>query len=149
MGIGLFGSSGGVELAIRVYRENNKIMIKNFYYVGPSSFTSPWVKLKYDSIRLVGEIDVNPVFSLTAEKAKQFDIWASSKEKELKDKRKDPNYNKNNLLNEESSFEENFKMLLLQIKHDYIQDLININQNNEIIGLKSEIDDIKSRLYKL
>ncbi|WP_342254487.1 hypothetical protein [Spiroplasma endosymbiont of Zeiraphera isertana] len=148
-GNGLFGSGGGVELAIRLYRENNKIMIQNCYYVGSSSFTSPWVKLKYDSIRLVGEIDVNTLFSLTVEKAQQFDIWASSQERELKGKKEDPNYNKTHLLNEENSFKENFKLWLLQIRHDYIQDLININQNNEIINLKSEIDDIKSRLDKL
>lgn len=105
--------------------------------------------LKFDSVRLVGDIDVNPLFSLTIEKAKQFDIWSSSKEKELKAKREDPNYNKFHLLNEENFFKENFKLWLLQIRHDYIQDLVNINQNNEIIGLKLEIDNIKSRLDEL
>ncbi|WP_338966971.1 hypothetical protein [Spiroplasma endosymbiont of Lonchoptera lutea] len=148
-GGGLFGSGGGVELAIRIYRENNKIMIQNCYYVGSDSFKSPWVKLKYDSIRLVGDIDINPLFSLTVEKAKQFDIWANSEEKTLKLKREDKNYNQNILISEEEKFKNEFKLWLLQIRHDYIQDLININQNNEIINLKSEIDDIKSRLDKL
>ncbi|WP_199558612.1 hypothetical protein [Spiroplasma sp. ChiS] len=44
---------------------------------------------------------------------------------------------------------EEFKLWLIEILHGYIQDLIILNQNNQIINLIAEIDEIKSRLDKL
>ncbi len=138
------------KILYRLYVDQKELKSQFFYNLNTLNCSSSYKgSLKFDSVRLVGDIDVNPLFSLTIEKAKQFDIWSSSKEKELKAKREDPNYNKFHLLNEENFFKENFKLWLLQIRHDYIQDLVNINQNNEIIGLKLEIDNIKSRLDEL
>lgn len=136
-----------VDIDLRLKIDGNKLILENIFYLQSSNaLDRTWAHIKYDGIRLVGEIDTNPLLNLTIEKSKQFDIWASNKEKELKDKKEDPNYNQNHLLNEENSFKEEFKLWLLQIRHDYIQDLINISQDNEIENLKLEIEKPKTCL---
>ncbi|KAI92298.1 hypothetical protein [Spiroplasma melliferum] len=135
---------------IELFLDGKQLKIRHNYYFSSSNCVyRTWSKLKYDAIRLVGKVDVNPLFLLTAEKAKQFDNWANSKEEELQTKRNDKNYNKDILMKEEMAFKEEFKLWLIEMLHGYIQDLIILDQNNQIINLRAEIDEIKSRLDKL
>lgn len=135
---------------VELFLDGKQLKIRHKYNFSSSNcLYRTWSRLKYDSIRLVGKIDINPLFLLTAKEAEQFAIWANSEEAALQSKRNDKNYNQDTLIKEEEAFKEDFKLRLLTMRHSYIQDLMILDENNQIINLRSEIDEIKSRLDKL